>query len=99
MVKSVRGAQGGYQLEKPPKEISIGEILKALEGPLAPSDCVVEEGASACKNSEMCSTRYIWKRIYEGVNAVVDGISLQDMLDDFYSSQNGKMPADPTQCR
>ena len=99
LVRSVRGAQGGYQLEKPPKDISVGDILKALEGPLAPSDCVVGDGAGICQNSEMCSTRSIWKRIYEGVNAVVDGISLQDMLDDFFSSEHSKTPVDPKRCK
>lgn len=80
LIKSIRGAQGGYLLGKEPKDITVGMIVRALEGPLAPSDCVVEDGA--CENEELCVTRVVWQKIYEGLNNVVDSISLQDMLNE-----------------
>ena len=89
LIKSVRGAQGGYLLGKEPKDISVGSIMRALEGPLAPSDCVVEE-TSTCQNSECCVTRVVWQRIYEGLNNVVDSITLQDMLDELENKTNLK---------
>lgn len=83
LVKSIRGAQGGYILAKPANEISVGEILVTLEGPLAPADCVAGlEEENCCTNSEYCVTRIIYEKIRDSINEVVGGISLQDMIDD-----------------
>ena len=80
LVESTRGAGGGYRLLQPPSDISVGSVLTALEGELAPADCVC--GGSDCENAPACTTHTIWKRIYDGISAVVNGITLQDMLDD-----------------
>ncbi len=80
LVTSTRGAGGGYQLAKEPKAISVGSVLTALEGELAPADCVRSD--NDCENAHQCTTHAIWQRIYDGISAVVEGISLQDMLDD-----------------
>lgn len=84
LVKSIRGAQGGYILAKPANEISVGEILEILEGPLAPADCVtVEDGdENCCTNSDFCVSKLIYEKIRDSITEVVDGISLQDMIDD-----------------
>lgn len=87
-IKSVRGAQGGYLLNREPGEITVGGIIRALEGPLAPADCVLEAG-EGCENTDQCVTHFVWQRIYEGLNRVVDSITLQDMLDE-YQKKNGK---------
>lgn len=80
LIKSMRGASGGYLLGMEPKDITIGMIIRALEGPLTPSECVMED--SACENSESCITRVVWQKIYDGLNNVVDSITLQDMLNE-----------------
>ena len=81
LVKSVRGAQGGYLLSRPPAEITVGEVLRTLEGELALVDCLVEE--DACHKACACPTRVVWKKLRDGLNEIVDGITLQDMLDDY----------------
>lgn len=78
-VKSVRGAQGGYLLAKDPSEISVGDILKTLEGPLSPSECIEND---KCSNKEQCVTKFVWEKIRDSINDVVDGITLKDMIDD-----------------
>ena len=78
LVLSIRGAQGGYTLAREPKDISVGEILRAVEGPLAATDCITEP----CANSEGCAMHALWLRIHRGVNDLMDSISLQDMLND-----------------
>ena len=83
LLKSVRGAQGGYLLAKLPAEISVREILELLEGPLAPASCVTD-GENSCSHSDLCVSRMIYDRIYASINEVVDNISLQDMLDEQY---------------
>jgi Rrf2 family transcriptional regulator, cysteine metabolism repressor len=79
-VKSIRGAQGGYELTKDPALITVGDIIRALEGPIAPVDCVIEDGPSDyCCRSESCITRGIWVKIRDSISNVVDSITLADM--------------------
>lgn len=81
-VNSIRGAQGGYELSKKPEDIKVGDIIRLLEGPLAPSDCVID-GESECARAEYCVTRTIWERIMDSINNVIDSITLRDMVNDF----------------
>jgi len=86
LVKSIRGAQGGYELARPPEEITVGEIIKTLEGPLAPSECVVDDEPD-CANAGYCVTRLIWEKIMDSINSVIDSITLKDMVNDYYRLQ------------
>lgn len=79
-VKGIRGANGGYLLSKPIHEYSIGDILRVAEGSLSPLYCL-EEGSS-CKNSPICVSRNLFKKIEDAVNKVVDNINLQDLLNE-----------------
>ena len=82
IVQSTRGAQGGYSLAKHPEEISVGEILRALEGSLSPVDCsaVDGEGETECSASNFCVTKYVWKRINDSINDTVNNIFLSELL-------------------
>ena len=80
LVKSIRGAQGGYLLARTPKEITIGDIIRVMEGPIAPAECVM--GEDECLKSEKCVTRLIWERVRDSVSHVLDSITLFDMLED-----------------
>ena len=82
VVKSTRGSQGGYELGRAPNEISVGDILRALEGSLAPVECVEDSEQPACEKSENCVTRLIWIKIRDSVNEVVDSISLEQLVED-----------------
>ncbi|WP_026475808.1 RrF2 family transcriptional regulator [Alkaliphilus transvaalensis] len=88
LVKSVRGAQGGYMLAYPPEKITVGSIIRTLEGPLGPSDCVLEEDATNCDNAECCVTRVIWEKIRISISDVIDSITLQDMVEDYHKIKN-----------
>ncbi|MGL4343688.1 MAG: RrF2 family transcriptional regulator [Cellulosilyticaceae bacterium] len=83
LVGSKRGAQGGYFLAKDPLEISVGDILRALEGSLAPTDCTCEGKDYYCAHDGHCVTKTVWERIRDGINHVVDSMSLQDLIDDY----------------
>jgi Rrf2 family protein len=87
-VKSVRGAQGGYMLRRDPKEYTVGMILRLTEGSLAPVNCV-EDDDYVCDRADGCVTVIVWKKINDAINEVVDGITLQDLLD-WQSEQNGQ---------
>ena len=81
LVTSTRGAQGGYMLARRPEEITVGAVLRALEGGLNLVDCLLEE--DACGKSCACPSRIVWTKIRDGLNQIVDGITLQDMIDDY----------------
>ena len=82
-IKSVRGAQGGYKLSRPAKEISAGDVIRVLEGTLSPVDCLDDETyecpAASCKN---CNTRSVWEKLYAGVSEVLDTIRLSDLVEE-----------------
>ncbi|MBN2898524.1 MAG: Rrf2 family transcriptional regulator [Clostridia bacterium] len=83
LVKSVRGAQGGYILAKPASEITVRDILVTLEGPIVPVDCVSEDDdENLCTHSDCCVSRIIYEKIRDSINEVVASITLQDMIDD-----------------
>lgn len=81
LVVSNRGAQGGYRLTREPDRITVGDVLRALEGGLNLVDCLLEE--ESCGKSCACPSRIVWMKIQEGLNQIVDGITLQDMIDEY----------------
>lgn len=83
LVGSIRGAQGGYFLTRAPKDITIGDILRALEGSLAPTDCTCENGEFHCELNDKCVTKSVWEKIRDGINEVVDGINLEELMEDY----------------
>jgi Rrf2 family protein len=97
LVESTRGAGGGYSLGAEPGKITVGQVLVALEGELSPAECVGEE-ATECKNACVCTTHEIWQRIYDGFNSVVNGITLQDMLDDYHRQGEARPDAKVIRC-
>ncbi len=86
-VRSIRGPQGGYLLTRKPSEYTVGDILRLTEGSLAPVDCA-DERIHDCPRKAQCSTVIIWKKIFDAVNEVVDGITLQD-IKEWQTSING----------
>ncbi|MEW9077832.1 Rrf2 family transcriptional regulator [Terrisporobacter glycolicus] len=88
LITSVRGAQGGYLLNKAPNEVTVGDVLAILEGPVALSQCIIEEGV--CENSNDCSTKLVWEKLKKGIEDVLNSITLQDMVDDYNKKNNIK---------
>lgn len=82
ILNSVRGAQGGYVLARPAEEISVGEILRALEGDLNPVDCASIDGSYDCGGADTCVTKFVWKRISDSINEAVDHLMLSELARD-----------------
>lgn len=78
LVKSTRGARGGYELTRDPSEITIGEIIRALEGPMDVVPCILE--CDYGKRAE-CVTCYIWQEVTEAIEKVMDAVTLKDMIE------------------
>ena len=81
LVISNRGAQGGYRLSREPAEMTVGDVLRALEGGLNLVDCLLEE--DSCGKTCACPSRVVWMKIRDGLNSIVDGITLQDMINEY----------------
>ena len=77
LIKSVRGAQGGYVLARDPSLIIVGEILDVLEGPLEISECITDHENAECSRFHYCPTRLIWVKIRTAVEEVVNSITLR----------------------
>lgn len=81
LIDSARGVKGGYALARPPHKIFVGDIIRALEGPIVPVECVSEDGSDGdCSRSNDCLARHVWEKLRDTINLLLDSISLQDML-------------------
>lgn len=83
-VKSVRGAQGGYTLTKEPSQITVGDIIRIMEGPIAPVDCLLSGRVNNdyCDRAGICVTRGVWAKVRDSINSVLDSITLEDLCRD-----------------
>ena len=81
IVRSIRGAAGGYDLARPSDRISVGDILRALSGPIVPVQCVNEDDSTLCPQQELCSVSHFWTRLKDAIENVVDGTTIQDLVD------------------
>ena len=80
-VKSVRGAQGGYTLTKQPADITVGDIIRIMEGPTAPVDCLLAgtENNKYSTRAGHCVTRGVWAKVRDSIDTVLDSITLADL--------------------
>jgi Rrf2 family protein len=81
IVESVRGPKGGYKLKKSPKKITIGDIIRVVEGPIDPVFCVNPEKLKqrGCARAELCASRLLWAKLGEKIAEVLDGTTLEDL--------------------
>ena len=81
LVRSVRGAQGGYMLTRKPEEYTVGMILRAAEGSLAPVSCL-DEDINHCEHAGRCTTLTIWQQLKDAIDNVVDNTTLADLIEE-----------------
>lgn len=83
LVKSVKGAQGGYTLSDNPENIKVGAILRALEGSLSVVDEEFEGGDLTTNRVQRCLKLNIWDKINDSINSIVDSLSLEDLVNEY----------------
>jgi Rrf2 family protein len=96
LVKSVRGAQGGYVLARPARDITVAEAIRALGEPIAFGDCQTEAG---CRDTSNCPTYELWQRLKGSVDDILERTTLEDIAckdgkkdaggAEFFNSQEG----------
>ncbi|TET69459.1 MAG: Rrf2 family transcriptional regulator [Candidatus Aminicenantes bacterium] len=88
LVRSVRGARGGYILAKSPSEIRLSKIMEVLEGSMAPVDCV--DDPQVCHRANLCVTRDIWAKMKEAIDNILKSTTLQDMVEQQKEKESSK---------
>jgi len=79
-VKSKRGINGGFSLARPAENITIGEVVRFIEGPLEPISCVEEDRYKGCKDLTSCIFRGVWKEVADSTARIVDHLSFADLI-------------------
>ncbi|MEW6744840.1 MAG: SUF system Fe-S cluster assembly regulator [Planctomycetota bacterium] len=100
LLESHRGVKGGYSLPRPPDQISVREIIAALDGPIAITDCI-EEGPGDCRQEECCPVRSNFQRLNDVIKGALEEVKLAQMLsavigfpsDSEATSRLGRRPA------
>lgn len=83
ILESRRGISGGYRLRRPPEQIALGEIIRLIEGPLAPVSCVSEKfyERCSCPDEEKCGIRSVMKEVRDAISDILDRITLAQLCD------------------
>ncbi len=80
LIEGRRGAHGGYQLSIPPSEVTVGAVMRALEGPVAPVECLTESYVEgACDREGACASQSLWHRVKVSVDRVLESVTLADL--------------------
>jgi Rrf2 family cysteine metabolism transcriptional repressor len=81
LLTSVRGSRGGYLLAREPQDITLGEVVRAVEGSIAPTRCAGEDGQpGACERESSCSARRLWIGVRDSIARELDSTTLADLL-------------------
>lgn len=85
LINSIRGFQGGYILNREPEKITVGDVVRALEGPISPVDCVGDDAHSLCSRADKCVTQIVWEDLRKAMVGVLDSYTLADLTEKYYS--------------
>ena len=82
LVESTRGACGGYRLAQPIDQISVGDVLRVLEGSLEAVECTGYSATNTCEGADFCAAKYVWKRINDSITDAVDHLMLGELIEE-----------------
>jgi Rrf2 family protein len=81
LVESIRGSQGGYLLNRSPKEITLGDVLKAIDGQMTEKRCISDRKRPRCEDAGNCVVQDIWVEVKQSFIDILNSITLQDLCD------------------
>ena len=83
VVTSKKGRAGGYELSQPPENVTVGTVIRMIEGPLAPLPCARENNyrrCDECKDAQTCGTRIVMRRVRDAIAQILDSTTLADVI-------------------
>lgn len=80
-LRSRKGPDGGYYLSRPPADINIAEVIRVMDGPLAPIDCVSVTAHEVCPHEKSCSLKLLWKEVRDAVAEILERTTLEDLVE------------------
>jgi len=89
-LKSRKGRWGGYVLAKPPDEINVAEIIRVMDGPLAPIDCVSVMAHEPCPMEGTCGLRWLWKEVRDAVAEILERTTFADLVQKSASAKDAR---------
>lgn len=78
-LRSRKGPHGGYTLSKPPEKISVAEVIRVMDGPLAPIDCVSVTAHEICPREDHCGLKWLWKETRDAIAAILERTTFADL--------------------
>jgi Rrf2 family protein len=89
-LRSRKGPEGGYYLSKPPSEISVAEIIRVMDGPLAPIDCVSVTAHEVCPHEASCGLKGLWKEVRDAVAKIMEKATFEDLAKKTLTARAGR---------
>jgi len=80
-LRSKKGPNGGYRLAKAPSKISVAEVIRIMDGPLAPIDCVSVTAHEFCPREKYCGLKWLWKDVRDAIAKILEGTTFEDLAD------------------
>lgn len=93
LLDSQRGPRGGYVLAADPRALTVGEVVRFIDGPLGPVDCVAEGEGAACGLQGRCAFLGLWRRVRDAVADVYDSTTFQDLIDEEAALREAYVPS------
>ncbi|MCK4430834.1 MAG: Rrf2 family transcriptional regulator, partial [Candidatus Aminicenantes bacterium] len=80
-LRSKKGPNGGYYLAKDPSKITVAEVIRVMDGPLAPIDCVSVTAHEVCPREDFCGLRWLWKEVRDSIAAILENTNFKDLAE------------------
>ena len=89
-LRSRKGPDGGYYLSKPPSEINVAEVIRVMDGPLAPIDCVSVTAHEACPHESHCGLKALWKEVRDAVAQIMEKATFEELAEKTKTARTGR---------
>jgi Rrf2 family cysteine metabolism transcriptional repressor len=80
-LRSKKGPNGGYYLAKPPSEINVAEVIRVMDGPLAPIDCVSITAHEVCEREDFCGLKWLWKEVRDSIADILENANFEELAE------------------
>jgi len=80
-LRSKKGPNGGYYLAKDPSQITVAEVIRVMDGPLAPIDCVSVTAHEVCPREDFCGLKWLWKEVRDSIAEILENTTFKDLAE------------------